>query len=282
MPEIKPKVPSCIHLYDGVRGDFFKIEEIKKYIQDKALARRVETGADPAMIDPGVGPEEQGERGLSLIALEFARCKIIDLTRPCPDRMPLAGEIDYEKRLLSPQGAKAVGVLYDGARLQELYRGLLPLEQSGLAHLHILFTRRLFATFDESDRRYHARVAIYGSPSLISTSGAVEAPAKPREFYILRDRYASFAQKDLALAQVKAQFRGRFLEHGDERTTEVLKGYVLQAIFYRIFGDPFCEETRCRLFNAHWQEEMLAAQLRPSQELCPRHQAMLSSLKKPS
>lgn len=276
MTEMRPKIPSCVHLYDGVGGDFFNIEDIKKYILDKALTRNVEAGADPAIANLKSGSGEPGGCEEGQVALQFARCKITDLTRPHSDRRPLPGEVEYEKKLLRPEGAKAFGIIYDGERLQELYRGLLPQDQSGLCHLHIIFTRRLCATFDEADRRYHARVALYGSPSLVSTSGAVEAPAKPREFYILRDRYALLAQKDLALAQAKAEFRGRFLEHGDQRTTEVLKGYALQAIFYRIFGDPFCEEKTCRLFNAHWQEEMLDAQLRSSAGLCPRHQAMLS------
>jgi hypothetical protein len=51
----------------------------------------------------------------------------------------------------------------------------------------------------------------------------------------------------------------------------VLKGYVLQAVFYQATGEAFCDDPDCRLFNAHWQEEVLRAQRDVPYDLCPRH-----------
>ncbi len=60
--------------------------------------------------------------------------------------------------------------------------------------------------------------------------------------------------------------------------TEVIKGYLLQALFYHAAGDPFCPDENCRLFNAHWQEQLIRAQLGDGAELCSRHGAMLEAM----
>ena len=67
----------------------------------------------------------------------------------------------------------------------------------------------------------------------------------------------------------------RYVTHSDPRIPEILKGYALQAVAYWILGESFCDDPDCRLFNAHWQEEMLRAQLGGPYELCPRHAGML-------
>jgi hypothetical protein len=134
------------------------------------------------------------------------------------------------------------------------------------------------ATWDDSNRRYHIRTSLYGIPSLISTTGIVEAPAKPREYYLLKSQYERLG-KDLA--ELKACFEGRFIDYGDERLTEITKGYAMQAIFYALTGNPFCEDKGCRLYNAHWQEELIWAQLESGYEFCPRHTEFLNGLHLP-
>jgi hypothetical protein len=61
--------------------------------------------------------------------------------------------------------------------------------------------------------------------------------------------------------------------------TDVLKGYVAQALFYHLVGYPFCEDKNCRLFNAHRQSELLHAQLHSPYEFCSKHQAVLYQLR---
>lgn len=58
---------------------------------------------------------------------------------------------------------------------------------------------------------------------------------------------------------LKQKFAGRYIDYDDSHITEIIKGYVLQAMFYHITGNPFCNNRNCRLFNAHWQEEVIQA-----------------------
>ncbi|MDI6820054.1 MAG: hypothetical protein QMC89_04015 [Candidatus Hodarchaeaceae archaeon] len=171
-------------------------------------------------------------------------------------------------------------MLYDGFKLQALLREILPTDEFSIEHAHIIFTNRFFATFDEGDRRYHARVSVYGLPSIISTTGIVEAPAKPKEFYLLKQRYAALGMSGVPIEALKERFKGRFIDYDDDRLTEVMKGYVMQAIFHHLMLEPFCPDRKCRLFNGHWQEEVILAQLGPKEhEFCERHHAILEKLR---
>jgi hypothetical protein len=105
----------------------------------------------------------------------------------------------------------------------------------------------------------------------------VEAPAKPREFYLAREQFRAMGL-DAISPVLASELRDRCLLPNDERLTEVAKGYALQAVFYALFGEAFCDDKDCRLYNAHWQEEMLHAQLDGAYDLCPRHETMLQNL----
>lgn len=148
--------------------------------------------------------------------------------------------------------------LYDGFELQRL---LAPAFQTDV---HIIFTNLLTCTFSEDDWRYHARAVVCGTPSIISTAGIVEAPAKPREFYASQlDTYS-----------LKKKLAGRFIDYGDEKMTEVAVGYVLQALFFFVTGgEPFCASDSCRLYNAHWQEDLIRTQVE-NPALCARHRSL--------
>ncbi|MEK7281374.1 MAG: DUF6775 family putative metallopeptidase, partial [Chloroflexota bacterium] len=145
-------------------------------------------------------------------------------------------------------------------------------QERGLRHLHLVFTNQLLATW-EGDR-HHLRVAVFGFPCLISTAGLVEAPAKPREYYLLKQQYAALGMADAAVIGLEQELQDRILRYDDPRMTEVMKGYAMQALFYHLSGDPFCADPQCRLFNAHWQEEVIAAQLK-SGRFCPAHQGKI-------
>ena len=221
---------------------------------------------------------EARERRLEELALAVAQTKVRHPNKPFGPFQPLPGEVNYELRRLKNPANPVFGILYDGWRLLEVLRQLIPQGEYNLAHLHIIFTNQLFGTWDEGDRRYHARVNLCGYPAVISTTGLVEAPAKPRQYYFLKQQYLALRMDDAAEIASKEQVRGRFIDHDDERLTEVVKGYVLQALFYHAFGEAFCDDPDCRLFNAHWQEEVLRAQLGGAYELCSRHQQMISAL----
>ena len=77
--------------------------------------------------------------------------------------------------------------------------------------------------------------------------------------------------------QVKAKFRKRFIDYGDKRTVEVLKGLILQVIAFVVKGDAFCAKKTCRFYNAHWQEDLIYSQIK-SAKLCAKHKQVLNSM----
>jgi hypothetical protein len=152
--------------------------------------------------------------------------------------------------------------LYDGFWLQRIFEESIP-AQTG--HVHIIVTDLLPCTFDEDDWRYHGRALVCGTPSIISTSGIVEAPAKPKEFYL-----PQFGMADVV--SLKKKFSGRFIDHGDDMTAAAT-AYALQALFFFVAdGEPFCKDRNCMLYNAHWQEELIGIIMKGT--LCGRHRQM--------
>lgn len=189
---------------------------------------------------------------------------------------PLPAEIEFEKNLILSK-SKAIGILYDAFLLNALLRDLLPEKERSMNEIHLLFMNRLFGTFDENDLRYHARVILCSFPSMISIPGLIEAPAKPREYYVLRQYLSSVGLNDIE--RLKEKFKGRFIDYGSPHITETLKGYVLQAVVYHLTGEAFCQNRNCRLFNAHWQEEVINAQLQ-GDRFCHHHRRLLERIKK--
>ncbi len=209
-------------------------------------------------------------------AENMAGGRVFDLWTPlpCAGNEPMRGEIAYEEdRILGRK--RSSGLLYDGFFLSACFRKVLGRHCTSLDSLNIVITDRLTGSFDRYDRRYHARVVIFGFPSVLSTIGVVEAPARPREYYIIKARYQTAGAIP---PEIDAELKKGYIDHGDPRTGEILKGYALQAFFYQETGDPFCDVHECRLYNAHWQEEMIRAQLTSSGELCEKHAEMLSSM----
>lgn len=188
---------------------------------------------------------------------------------------------DFEKRILKDE-ASGRGVPYEAAELMRFYRKYIAGADMAGRAIHVIITERLLMSWSEDDLRFHARAAIFGIPCIISLSGLVEGPARPQEYYIEKQAIGSLLAENISLLE---RYAGRFLESDDDRIPEVLRGYLMQCAFYAMIGWPFCEERDCILFNAHWQEEMLRAQVE-SGRLCERHQKILSKqtrfLRKPS
>jgi len=255
---------SRIYLYDDPSAENLKLSEIADYLKEKLGPIPVDWRG-PLLI-------ARSDEKVKFLAEELANAKIRDLTNPNKKFEPLRGEIEFEKKILKDPHSKSFGIFYDGIKLQDILWEAIPERERDLSHVHIVFTNRLFGTWDENDRRYHARVSVYGFPSIISTTGIVEAPAKPKEFY--------FEQQLTGLPTeiLKEKFRGRFIDYDDERLTEIMKGYAMQAIFYYIASSPFCDDKQCRLYNAHWQEEVLEAQLKQP-EFCEPHRREIEKIK---
>lgn len=260
--------PLSVHLYEGTAPSEVNAHELAAFLQQEVPPLAIDLRAD--FVSYWLERSGQQQRGAPAIARTLAQARVQDPGKPVLDRDPLPGEVDFELRFFTAGGRKPAGILYDGHKLTAIYSELLVPDEVRAEHCHIALTNQLFGTWDENDRRYHARVSVYGFPSLVSTTGLVEGPAKPREFYLGRRMGADRANLEQAL-------RGRYLEYGDPRLQEAVKGCLLQAVFYHVMGEPFCEDKECRLFNAHWQEELIHAQTRPEAGLCKRHRDMLES-----
>ena len=165
---------------------------------------------------------------------------------------------------------------YDGFVMQKKLAELIPISEISLDHIHIIFTSLFTCTFSEDDWRYHARAVICGTPSIVSTTGIVEALAKPREFYLAQLCESMTEDNDV----LKKRFAGRFIDYGDEdKITAASINYSLQAIFFFITrGQPFCSDRDCRLFNAHWQEELI--HIIRKRTLCSHHRNLANNLLK--
>jgi hypothetical protein len=187
----------------------------------------------------------------------------------------MLGEVDYETRSLSGK-VRVGGVVYDGRRLEDICMaavGVSPIRSIA----SIVLTDRLVSTFSTDDLRHHLRTIVCGFPSIVSLPGIVEAPAKPREYYVMKRKLELEGGRKLDLELLKREFRGRFVDYDDPAMLEVLKGLALQAVLFHLTLAPFCDDRRCRLFNAHWQDDLIRSQLRP-RGLCRRHSRQIKSL----
>jgi hypothetical protein len=256
-------IPSAVDLYEEGDLNGLDITPLGEYLEKKTqILFRIRGNIYKKI------PKKRIEE----LAKELARIKVRDPGKRFVSGSPLQGEVDYEERRISDPSWKIFGILYEGVHYQKIISDLVIKGGLDFKHCIILFTNQLFGTWDRDDNRYHARVSLYGFPSLISLPGLVEAPAKPKEFYIKK-------QMGTPVEWLKEEYQGRFLDYGDLRTTEVLKGYAMQALLFHITGDPFCEDRNCRLFNSHWQEEVLHSQMDGQYEFCPRHEAILKGIR---
>ena len=195
------------------------------------------------------------------------QARIVDIKQPF-EKQPEQPNQEQDRRM------DGMISLYDGFTMQKMFAEMIPTAEMSLAHIHIIFTSLLTCTFSEDDWRYHGRAVICGTPSIISTTGIVESLAKPREFYLAQLGGRAAADNE----SLKKKFTGRFIDYDDEnKITAASINYVLQAIFFFITGgEPFCNNKDCRLFNAHWQEDLI--HIIEKRTLCSLHRNLANKL----
>lgn len=265
-----------VEIYDDPSSTTLDVGEVLKYLANNFPCVQVTLKKEFCESHLEKHSSDYAKSANEDLAVAFAKSRVHDHTRPISDRKPMYGEIAYEKRRLNNKSKQPFGVVYDGWSVQSALCGILDDKGLSPSRLHVVFTNQLLATFDPGDGRYHFRTVLLGHPAIISTTGLVEAPAKPREFYLRREEARATGAGDVHIA-LEHEYRFRCLLHDDERLTEVAKGYALQAAYYAAFGIAFCDDKKCRLYNAHWQEEMLAAQMQGPYEICPTHESLLDS-----
>ena len=120
-------------------------------------------------------------------------------------------------------------IFIDGFYLQRIYTNIIDKDEIHLEHVHIIFEDKLVCTFDENDRRFHARPIICGSPTIISIPSIVEGPARPKAYYfkqMLKDLLSKNSK------EIDNEFANRYVSYGDPRLPQVATGYAFQAVFF--------------------------------------------------
>ena len=227
-----------VYLYSDSPSPSLVMEGVTDYLSDLGLS--VEFRGD-FLSYLSLGAEERAELESLLV-----KARVFDIERPVDFFQPHLPSEAFEKEL------------YDGFWVQRTFsRFFLRKHPGELAKdgFHAVITGRLLGTY--GSRRYHARVIISGFPSFVSTSGLVEGPARPREYYFLK---AEFVRSGKDSSELDEMFRGKFIDYEDERITKVTSAYMLQPLLHNFLGKEFCGNRECALFNSHWQREVLDIQ----------------------
>ena len=203
----------------------------------------------------------------------IASSRIFNLKKTFQKHIPSIEEISIELENKDMSNKEEM-ILYDGIELSNIITELIPNEEKNQDILNIIFTNKLTCTFDENDFRYHARALVGSNPIIISTTGIIEAPAKPKQYYL--DLMTNFSKEEIG--EIKKKYKGQFLEYGDSRMPDIIEGYALQAIFYYETGDAFCDNNQCRLFNSHWQKDLFISQV-DNKKMCKKHEEILIKIK---
>ena len=151
----------------------------------------------------------------------IASTRIFDLKKQFKKHIPTQEEILIEKQN-QDTSEQDIMILYDGFELQNIITENISIVDNTL---HIIFTNKLTATFDNEDFRYHARALVSSNPTIISTTGIIEAPAKPKQYYL--DLMTNFSEEKIE--DIKEKFKGEFLEYHDSRLSEIIVGLELTS-----------------------------------------------------
>ncbi|MEE8167814.1 MAG: DUF6775 family putative metallopeptidase [Candidatus Hydrothermarchaeales archaeon] len=254
-----------VYIYSDMTHDL-NLKEVVGYLKRETL---FEADIRGDFLEYWAFPKELSKKLAGIIIKDYTKQNEIN-----PN--PSMKDISFETRLLESKepilfDAKHV---YEGFELERIFQGMI--KGKGF---HVVFTSRMLATW--GGNRYHGRTIICSYPlALISTTGLVEAPARPREYYarlLARQKAEQMGfqvpDEEKFKEELKEEFKDRMLDY-DERLTEVIKGYVLQALSFFLTQEAFCDDPGCRLYNAHTQEEMINAQLK-IRMICKRHRKIL-------
>ena len=203
---------------------------------------------------------------------KIASSRILELKKPFKSHTPSTEEIQIETQNRDMSNKEEM-IMYDGFELQKIISEFISINENEEGIFHVIFTNKLTCTFDENDFRYHARALVGSNPIIISTSGIIDPPAKPKQYYL--EMMTDFTKE--RIHEINQKYKGKFLEYNDSRLEEIVKGYLLQAIMYYETGEAFCENKECRLYNAHWQKDLIYSQIE-NKKLCNKHQENLKKL----
>jgi hypothetical protein len=262
--------PSHVYVYDDPDTEGLNVDDVARYLADVLPGAEVRVRGDYLTHQLRRYAEAGGEELVAELTQHFKRAQVDDLVHPA------------DRNVMPPESPADLGLgeVYRGQALQAILGLMVNAEESGLSQLHLVLTSMVFGDWDDASRQFRIRVACLGQPSLISTMGLIEGPARPRDFEVLRTQMAVMGMGE-DIADLAEAFEPRALGYGDRRINECLKGYALMAVMYRAYGEGPCANPACRLHDAATQEELLACQCSEDAALCDRHKARLLALRTP-
>ncbi len=241
---------SKIFLYVDSSTENIGYQNLKNFLEE-------ETGLEVQVKEDFL--KKKYEEGLTK---ELAKTKVRN-KRKRDFKKPLPKEIEIEEKIIQ-KDRELLGIIYDGHRLVKLFRKFL--EEEEKRNHTVIITKRLVGTLEKNENRYHIRTVISSIPSVISVSGIVEGPAKPRKYYFADE----IEKKDILNFEP--------MQYSDERMESAVRSYLLQTVFWRLEGYPFCDREGCCLNNSHWQKDVIKNQV--NGELCEEHSKRLKEFKR--
>lgn len=181
-------------------------------------------------------------------------------------------ELNFEIR--KAQGKiRSFGVVYDGFLLASVFFEVLmnnklkdTFKDIG-NRIPVIITDRQIATFGE-DGRYHLRICVLGSPTIISLNGFFSAPAKPIDYHLTK-----------MISEDKALIKGEELRDYINRNVSILaRAYIVETIIWNTLGIPFCSNRTCFLSDSHTIEELIESK-KKRVKLCAMHKEALGILR---
>ena len=199
-----------------------------------------------------------------------------------------------KKRSVEPTDvqSKPMSFMYDGFMLCQIadqyinqFRAKQHTTSQNRGHtLDIILTDILACTFDHTDNRYHARTIIGANPFVISIQGIIDGPARSKEYYIKRminQAITSHGGPHLKIDDaIKTDTHEcEYITRNDSRIPQIVQGLLLQSIVYYETGQSFCTDDTCRMYNAHWQKDLVRTQV-INPRLCDVHKKIIHNMQK--
>lgn len=254
----------AIHIYDAPDAVGLNIGVIAQFLSELLPEARVETRTDFFTHHLARFEPEQVEVLTEELAARLREREVRNLV--APDRRGDLEPVRPEDRDL--------GVVYLAEPLQDVMLPMIPEQERGPEHLHLVHLEHCIGRFEPRESHLRLQIIQHGQPTIVSTTGFVEAPALPREYSFRQAQLFAFGIEE-ATEELDEVFAKETLGHDDPRITHVATGFALKAVFRRLFDERGCDDPTCPLHHVDTHDELAAAHLSEAAGLCERHTRML-------
>lgn len=258
--------PTTIYLYDDPDAAGLDVDYLGQWLAERLPEVPIHVRSDFLTHHLARFGEPEGDVLSERLQEELEACEVDNLVHP-EDRERLPADDPAER---------GWDLLYDGARLQEVFGALIPDDEAGAGDVHLVFTMHYLGVWPGRGVPLRLAVELFGQPHLLSVSGLIEGLDLPRRYHFLRQQFALFGAGE-HLDDLADQFEEETLGYGDARLNEVWKGYLLQALFQQFAGEAGCPQPRCRAHVATDHRATLRLQTGSHPGLCARHEKLLRS-----